>query len=462
MVLLVLPVSATAENLVPANMPSLEKSSPAHISPNTSSPDKRTPNMLPPGRLSSSEVSQSYGGFISIAQSTAQAQTQAQLEVHTNLLRQLAHEPIIQYINTVTSTFSPPDVNGLIYYLYDFPFTHLVDPTTKTVAGTVEAIPRFTDLRQAVLASLQDRTLMERYGAIHSAQKASLYSLKSSPHSTPEELPRVKEDTSPVKSPSIAPHKNSGQSQSDAPLTTTSPSAGASTTADSSADSHLADDYLTANSSNAKPAGTVSSGPAPSPPPLSPPTTPTQHADILITLLKYQEMLRNYNGQWENPQDILAQLTELERLAPHNALVQGALAEVLLQLKRPQQAQQHSDTAVAIAKNHAYLYDTRGEIFLQLQLPSLATEAFTKAIELDNHNPIFFLHRATSYLPRNKTDSMCQDFNQACLLGDCSGYQWAFEQGLCQHDATAPFEKTSPSKAPSPSAEDFLLDKATP
>lgn len=421
MVLLTLPTAAVAGSLVPSDAQSRAKPSPAHISPNNPSQERLSPTTLPPGRLSSGEISQPYGGLLSISQSTAQVQTQAQLEVHTNVLRQLAHEPIIQYIKTVTSTFSPPDVHGLIYYLYDFPFTYLVDPTTKTVTGTVQAVPQFTDLRQAVLDSLQKRTLMERYGAIHTAQKASLYSLKSSPGpalaSSPpsalKEQPRPTEDISTVKAPSI-------------------------------------------------PADAGQPAPVSSAPASPPPSAQAQHANTLITLLKYQEMLRHLDGQWESPQDILAQLTELERLTPHNPLVQGALAEVLLQLKRPQQAQHHSDTAVATAKKHAYLYDTRGEIFLQLQLPSLATEAFTKAIELDNHNPIFFLHRATSYLPRNKTNSMCQDFNQACLLGDCSGYQWAFEQEFCQHDETAPLEKPSPSKAPSPSAEDFLPHETAP
>lgn len=430
-ILLLMPPTATAaKTLRPDENPS------DAISSRNSSPEK-----FSRGKITSGEVSQPYGGPMSIAQATAQVQTQAQLQAHTKLLRKLAKEPIIQHINTVTSTFSPPDVNGLIYYLFDFTFTYQVDPTAKTIVGTVKPTPQFTDLRQAVLLSLQKRTLMERYDAIHGAQQTSLYALKQSL----EEAVNPNSQTLAVKPPSIAPHKNTKKNHASPPISPeSSASFRSSGLSGSSGMAASTDDYL----------GTSPQPPLPQPQlPLV--NSPAHHANTLLALLNYQKMLRNHDGQWENPQALYAQLTEIEALSPGNPLVQGALAETLLQLKRPQQAQHHSDRAVATAKNHAYLYDIRGEIFLQLQLPTLATEAFSRAIELDRHNPVFFLHRATSYLPRNKTNAMCQDFRHACLLGDCSGYQWAFEQNLCQHDDSASLYNsamTTPNVSPAPSS----------
>lgn len=384
-----------------------------------------------------SKVSHPYGGALSIAETTAQVQTQAQLEAHTKLLRALASEPIIQHVNAVTSTFSPPDVNGLIYYLFDFSFSYLVDPTEKSITGTVTPQPQFTNLRQAVLASLHNRPLMERYGALHSAQKASLYSLKQAleediinTEATAKQTPLK----SVASSPSAAARSNSQQQETaSAPL----PKSPAPPHKDSnSPDTPDAPDTQ-ATPNTADTAAT--------------PSTPAHHADTLLVLLRYQDILRHYESQWNNPQEIFPQLTELESLDPQNPLVQGALAEVLLQLKRPEQAQRHSDKAVSMTKKYAYLYDTRGEIFLQLQLPTLATEEFTKAIELDKHNPALFQHRAASHLARNKTTSMCQDLTQACLLGDCSGYEWVSGKGLCGHELSTPLH-SPPSNQKHPSA----------
>lgn len=402
--------------------------------------------------VSSFMVTRAYGAPLSIAGATAQVQTEAQLQAHAYLLRKLVQEPAIRHINTVTTTFSPPDINGLIYYLYDFPFTYSVDPMTKSITGSVSPVPRFTNLREAVIAALDQRALMERYAAVIAAQKHTLHALK---HAFKEKEEQDKQDEL---------NENEGREEQKKQVATL---------------------------------GALQ-----------------EYQNLLheyaYTDIKAQAYTQAHGPVWADPEAVYARLSELEAISPHQPLIQGALAEVLLQLKKPLQAQQHSDQAInaaptlhpnealeqskkpdhnetsghsetsgqtsapgqngasgkseasgqsgeqntgeiasqnatannrptgipnAIFGEYAYLYDTRGEIFLQLNLPTLATENFTKAIELDGHNPLFFLHRAASYLPRNKTAAMCNDFSQACILGDCSGYQWAVDQQLCVQES---------------------------
>lgn len=339
----------------------------------------------------SDEITGVYGTPMSIAETIAQVHTEAQLHVHTKLLKALVQEPTIQHINTVTPIFSPPDMNGLVYYLYDFSFKHSVDPTTKTITGSVAPTLRFPHLRQAVLdvlATPHSRSLLERYGAIVAAQKTSLRALNKSLTDRQAGAPQ--------------PSRPSSESE-----------AGASV---------------------------VGNRPVASPQDNAPNTLSdvAQHAATLSVLHHYQTLLRQYTTQWANPEATYTQLLTLAQKSPDNPLVQGAIAEVLLQLNKPHEAQLYSDRALANKAHYAYLYDTRGAIFLQLKLPTLATQDFTKAIAIDGHNPLFYLHRADSYLPRNKTAAMCEDFNQACVLGDCSSYQWAFEQQLCDHNEALP------------------------
>lgn len=308
-------------------------------------------------------VAQPYGEKIPLAAAVSAARTEALLKAHFAALRQLAHEPVMQHIGIVTETYSPPDINGLVYYLHTFSLSHSVDPGTKTVTATAIAKPEYTDLRTAVLNTLPRTALLKRYGAVLAQQQ--------------KELERLKQLTQPAASPLPEQPEKTGQ--------------------------------------NIAWAG-----------------------NSLDALERYRALLARYADGWDLRENIQNDLEELLLAAPDNPLIHGALAEVLYQREKPQQAQQHIDAALANAPLYSYLHDTRGLILLQLKLPALATQSFAEAIAQDSHNPSYYQHRGTSLLVQNKLVQMCQDFSKACVLGDCTGYQWAHEQGLCHEEGNSP------------------------
>lgn len=429
----------------------------------------------------SSTVTRGYDGTLSIARTVAHVQTEALLKSHGHLLRQLAREPVMQQIKTVTPVFSPPDVNGLVYSLYDFPFDYLVDPMTKTITGFVTPKPRFTELREAVLRSLPKRSLMEHYGAVLTCQKSTLRALNRLLESGHDTLPlpgaegaaflqqegtqhggacplspqRTKGEKS-ESNYAHSPHQTSVPHNSTSNDTASGPATISMGTAPQSIDKKKAQAEKKTQLEKEPQIGKAS---CPVKPPQAPPVpgareqggscpapqSPQALTDTLAVLLCYQILLQKYDTVWQQPEAVLKELTELEAMDADNPLIHGALAEVLLQLKKPQQAQHHSDRALASTQEYAYLHDTRGQIYLQLHLPALATDAFTNALALDIHNPLFHAHRGTSYLMRNKLPSMCRDFDKACVLGDCSGSQWAHAHGLCGHEDTPLNDSPPPS-----------------
>lgn len=337
-----------------------------------------------------------YGHGLSIPMAVTAVQTNAQLALHKELLHHIVHEPIIQQIKTVTPTFSPPDMYGLLYFLYDYPFTYLVNPTSKTIKGTAVATLRHANVREAVIASLQKRPLLERYRALFDTQQATQKAL--------QEAMNTLEKNTPSK---YVPLQKTSSSGDDTPQKS------------------VVEEVQT-------------------------------YANSLSALLGYQELLSTYSYQWSSPQKAHTALTKLLALAPAAPIIHGALAEVYYQQNKPLQAQHHIAQALPHLTQYAYIHDIHGLNLLQLELPSLATDAFTAAIERDGHTPRYYLHRATTFLARNKMASMCRDFKKACVLGDCSGSQWAYEQKLCLNE---PSGKTDPTIAPAEPNEPLWLDK---
>ncbi len=155
----------------------------------------------------------------------------------------------------------------------------------------------------------------------------------------------------------------------------------------------------------------------------------------LTALEGYMALLPRLEKSWNDPLAAHAKLARLVELAPDNPLIRTAMAEVLLQLDRPAEAMEHAGEALALDPGFARAHDAKGTIFLRQRLPALAADSFSRAIAEAPSNPDYRAHRAAAYMVREETALMCADFAKACALGNCEGYAWAAEKGLCAPDA---------------------------
>ena len=146
----------------------------------------------------------------------------------------------------------------------------------------------------------------------------------------------------------------------------------------------------------------------------------------------YKTVLPYYESHWDAPQKAYAELLKAQKLAPQNPLILTALAEVLLQLDRPAAAMEYVCDVLNSAPEFARAHDVKGAIFLRQRMPALAADSFSKAISLSPKNPEYYVHRAAARLVQEDLADMCSDFQSACALGDCEGFQWARGAGKCQ------------------------------
>ena len=151
--------------------------------------------------------------------------------------------------------------------------------------------------------------------------------------------------------------------------------------------------------------------------------------DALEILVRF---LPGQDPQWKEPEKVRRELLKAKALAPENALVLTALAEVLLQLDRPVAALEEVGSALRHDSGYARAHDVRGAALLRQRLPGLAAESFGKAIALSPSNSGYLVHRASAYLVLGDEKGMCEDFVSACGLGDCDGLHWARSAGKCE------------------------------
>ena len=151
----------------------------------------------------------------------------------------------------------------------------------------------------------------------------------------------------------------------------------------------------------------------------------------------YLAALPSFSGAWQNPEKINRVMQQVLSLDPDNALAANAYGESCLLLGRPQEAQEAQSKALRLEPEFARAFHARGAANLALGLPALAVADFSEAIRFSPHTALYRRDRAAAWLVREETAPMCQDFRDACALGDCSGYQWALAQGKCP-DGTKP------------------------
>ena len=155
-------------------------------------------------------------------------------------------------------------------------------------------------------------------------------------------------------------------------------------------------------------------------------------ADQLEALWLLRSLLpQREGGRWRDPQAALPTLQQAAALDPDYAPLRQLLGEVLLQLDRPQDALTELDKALTAHPALARALYTRGLAYLRLQLPTLAERDFSAALARDDSHAAWWRARGALRMIRNEIGPMCEDFRQACALGDCEGLAVARERGEC-------------------------------
>ncbi len=157
----------------------------------------------------------------------------------------------------------------------------------------------------------------------------------------------------------------------------------------------------------------------------------------LAALEKFEALLPSLTDRWETPAEAQVQLETFLKVDPQNPLYLTALAETLIQLDRPAEAQAYAAEAVDKQPDYARAHDIYGTILLRRRLPALAAKAFGEAIALAPALAEYRLHRAAAFLVQEEIDGMCQDLHTACVYGQCEQYEWARDIGKCGPAQTA-------------------------
>ncbi len=183
----------------------------------------------------------------------------------------------------------------------------------------------------------------------------------------------------------------------------------------------------------------------------------------LQALWLYHSALVHFWDTWKEPSRVEPMLRKAAELAPEVAIFDAALGEVLLQLDRPTEALEHFNAALALmrhthkpspqthptrkispipqAKTHDPLYlislgmgrvlYMRALGHLRLQQPSIAKADLDIALRIEPQNATWLRARGAVHQVLEEYVAMCEDFAQACSLGDCEGLMLARKKALC-------------------------------
>ncbi len=145
----------------------------------------------------------------------------------------------------------------------------------------------------------------------------------------------------------------------------------------------------------------------------------------------YMTVLEQLRGRWAEPAVAARELRRAVKLDADNALLWCALGEAQLQQDLPQAALESLDKAVALMPGLARARYFRGLTQLRLQQSALAEADLTAALELRPDMPQWLRARGAIRMVREDYGPMCEDFNKACMLGDCDGLEAARKRLQC-------------------------------
>ncbi len=154
-------------------------------------------------------------------------------------------------------------------------------------------------------------------------------------------------------------------------------------------------------------------------------------AQSLQALWLYAEALKHFEKTWNDPTLVQKNLEQATKLAPGIAALWLALGEVQLQLDQPRNALQSLDKALNLQPDRARIFYVRGLGHLRLQQPSLAKADLDTALKYKPKEATWLNARGAISLILEDYASMCNDFEQACGLGQCDGLAHARQRNLC-------------------------------
>ena len=133
----------------------------------------------------------------------------------------------------------------------------------------------------------------------------------------------------------------------------------------------------------------------------------------------------------------LAALTLACRLSPDNPVAHLLLAEARVQRNLPQQAVAAATDALRLWPELGRARYVRAFAHWRLHQLALAEDDFSASLHQTPapQGPELARRlraRGAVRLVQQKLDLMCEDFSQACALGDCDGLAHAREQGFCR------------------------------
>ena len=143
------------------------------------------------------------------------------------------------------------------------------------------------------------------------------------------------------------------------------------------------------------------------------------------------EALTLLRGTWSDPVPTARALRKTTELDPRNPLLWAALGEVQLQMDQPQNSLTSLNTALRQEPDMARALYARGLAHLRLQQPALAEADLSAALRLSPGHASWLRARGAVRMVREEFDGMCEDFEQACALGDCEGLAAARKRLLC-------------------------------
>ncbi len=151
----------------------------------------------------------------------------------------------------------------------------------------------------------------------------------------------------------------------------------------------------------------------------------------LEALWLYDLALSHFHETWSNPTLVQQLLKDALILAPSMSALWAAIGEVQLQMDQPQTALQNINHALALNPERARSYYVRGLGHLRLQQPALAMTDLDIALKYKPQMVAWLRARGAIALVLEDYSTMCDDFEQACALGDCEGLMHARERNFC-------------------------------
>lgn len=154
-------------------------------------------------------------------------------------------------------------------------------------------------------------------------------------------------------------------------------------------------------------------------------------ARTLRSLDTLERALSYLDGVWRHPIILAADMRQVVEASPEMPLGWTFLGEALLQLDRPQDAVEALDRALALPDAPVRARLVRGIANLRLDLTALAVDDLSRVLREAPRLAPAWRARGAARMMRREYGPMCEDFIQACNLGDCEGLASARDAGHC-------------------------------